>query len=71
MKTYSVNEARNCLDRLLEAAHEGELIVIEGETNRAVKLMPTVVRLGKPLKPGSARGLIKMADDFDESVILV
>ena len=69
MKTYSVQEARNCLDDLLDAAHQGEEIVIKGEPDRAVKLLPTGAGFGKPLRAGSAKGLIKMAEDFDAPLI--
>ncbi len=69
MKTYSIEEAQKCLQELLAAAHLGEVIVIEGEANRAVKLLPTKGGLDKPLKAGSAKGLIKMAEDFDAPLI--
>ena len=69
MKTYRIEEAQTCLQELLEAAHLGEDIVIEGEAGRAVKLLPTKVSQDKPLKAGSAKGLIKMAEDFDAPLI--
>ena len=47
----------------------GEVVVIEGEASLAVKLLPTEVGSEKPLKAGSAKGLIKMAEDFDAPLL--
>ena len=69
MKIYGIEEAQNCLQKLLEAAHLGEVIVIEGEASLAVKLLPTEVGSEKPLKAGSAKGLIKIAEDFDAPLV--
>ena len=69
MKTYTIEEAKKCLPELLEAAHLGEVILIEDKANRAVKLLPTELGAEKPLKAGSAKGLIKMAEDFDAPLV--
>ncbi len=65
MKTYSVEEAQNCLSELLAAAHLGDDILIHGNQGRAMKLLPTIIAQDKPLQAGSAKGLIRMAEDFD------
>ena len=69
MKTYTIEEAKNCLSELLEAAHLGEAILIVDKANRAVKLLPAELGAGKPLKAGSAKGLIKIAEGFDAPLV--
>ena len=69
MKTYSIEEAQSRLHELLESAHLGEEILIAGESGRAMKLLPASVDGEKPLKAGSAKGLIKMAEDFDAPLV--
>ena len=71
MKIYSVEDAQNCLHELLAAAHMGDDILIQGKEGRAAKLLPTTIEQEKPLKAGSARGLIKMAEDFDAPLVEV
>ncbi len=65
MKIYDIQTARECLKDLIEAANLGEEILIQLDSNRAVKLLPIPVPQGRLLRAGSAEGLIKMAEDFD------
>ncbi len=66
MATYTIKNAEGSLSQLVSHAHQGKTVVIKAENGRAVKLVPTPTKLTKPRKPGSARGKIWMADDFDE-----
>lgn len=66
MEIYTTKAAQGSLKQLLSDARKGKTVVIRAENGRAVKLVPTPAKLTKPRKPGSARGKIWMADDFDE-----
>lgn len=60
----NVKDAQNNLPELIDAALHGEPVLIAVEENKSVKL---VVLSSNPVrKPGSAKGLIWMADDFDD-----
>jgi len=67
MQQVTVDEAAIQLPNLIDAALRGEEVLIINEAQQTVKL--TVVepppKLRHPRQFGSARGLIKMADDFD------
>ena len=64
MQRYSLREAQDHLKQLIDDAQQGETVLILDEDDRAVKLVP-VQTLAKPLKPGSARGQIRMYASFD------
>jgi antitoxin (DNA-binding transcriptional repressor) of toxin-antitoxin stability system len=64
MQRVNLREAQTALEQLLDAAMRGETVFIIDDGDRAVQLVPVVVAK-KPRKPGSARGLITVADDFD------
>jgi prevent-host-death family protein len=60
-----LEEAKAQIASLLQAALDGEEIVITENERPVVKLMP--VSAAKPRRrSGSAKGLISMSDDFDE-----
>ena len=65
MVQYTLRDAQSILKKLISDAQNGQTIVILDDNNQAVRLVPldTII---KPRKAGSAKGLIKMADDFDE-----
>lgn len=65
MQTVDVNHATTCLGELVNAAVQGETIVIRNEQQQAVRLVPVAT---PPARPhfGSARGLFEMRDDFDD-----
>jgi antitoxin (DNA-binding transcriptional repressor) of toxin-antitoxin stability system len=63
MEAYSLQDARDHLQQLIDDARRGKTILILDEHARAVQLVP--VNLAKARRAGSARGQIKMADDFD------
>jgi antitoxin (DNA-binding transcriptional repressor) of toxin-antitoxin stability system len=64
MEQYSLQDAQDHLDKLLNDAQHGKTVLILDENDRAVQLVP-VVGIAKSRKAGSARGQIKMASDFD------
>lgn len=63
-KTVNVHEAKTHLSRLLEEVRQGEEVVIA----KAGKPVARLIAIEEPRKrrePGSARGQIWMAEDFD------
>lgn len=63
-KMVNIHEAKTFFSRLIERVSRGEEIVIAKAGRpvaRLVPVKPDVVRR----RPGSARGLVKVADDFD------
>jgi antitoxin (DNA-binding transcriptional repressor) of toxin-antitoxin stability system len=64
MERYSVREAQDYLPKLMVDARHGKTILIMDENDQVVQLVP-VSAPPKSRKAGSARGLIKIAPDFD------
>lgn len=50
--------------KLIDAALRGDSVFIEREDHSVVQLVP-LKQNPRPRKAGSARGMIKMTDDFD------
>ena len=65
MQQVKLDEASTQLPTLIDAAMRGEVVLITTEVERTVQLVP-VERNKRPRRPGSAKGLIEIADDFDE-----
>lgn len=66
MEQYTVQEAQTRLRELMTAALQGETVLISGENGEMVRLAPVhPFSPGKRRQAGSARGLIRIADDFD------
>lgn len=63
MKPINITEATQKLPELIDAALQGEEILITKD-NSVVKLIPATPV--KSRKPGSAKGMVWMSDDFDE-----
>lgn len=64
MQQVSLNEAQERLLTLVNAAIEGETVLIVCDDQQTVQLVP--VAPGKRMrKAGSAKGLIAIAEDFD------
>lgn len=61
----TLDEAQAQLDELIDAAMSGATILITKDGDRTVHLVPVPERVGRP-RFGSGRGLMIMADDFDE-----
>jgi len=64
--TVNVHEAKTHLSRLLEAVEAGEDVVIARAGKPIARLVPAGVRT-EPRTPGSWRGRVVIADDFDET----
>jgi prevent-host-death family protein len=65
MQQITVNEASQHLSDLIEAALGGDEIIIMKDNQPVVKLIP-VLPIKHRRQFGSAKGMIKMSDDFDE-----
>ena len=65
MQQINLAEASKNLPELIEAAINGEEIVITKDNHSIVKLTPVSPVKRRPLF-GSAKGLITISDDFDE-----
>ena len=65
MQQISVEEAKTTLPDLIDAAISGEEVVIAKDGQHIVRLVPVSTSRAVP-QFGSAKGLITMADDFDE-----
>lgn len=61
----NVYEAKTQLSRLIERAMAGEDVVIARAGKPMVRLVPVAAQPARRT-PGSARGQIRMAPDFDE-----
>ena len=65
MHQVNVEDAKSNLPDLIDAAVNGEEIIIAKDDQHIVKLVP--VSRARPCPQfGSAKGLISMSDDFDE-----
>jgi antitoxin (DNA-binding transcriptional repressor) of toxin-antitoxin stability system len=61
----SATEAATKLKELMEAAINGEEVILLNGDRPAIKLTP-IGKIRPDRKPGSAKGLIWVSDDFDE-----
>lgn len=64
MQRIHVRDAQTELSRLVDAAVRGETVLIVGDDEHAVRLVPITPGKGAR-QAGSARGLIHMTADFD------
>jgi prevent-host-death family protein len=62
---FSYAEAKRRLRDLIDAAMRGETVLITHGDQKTVQLVPVAEAKPRP-QFGSAKGLIQMADDFDE-----
>lgn len=65
MPEFSVEEAQHRLGELFQMVSEGEEVFILGENGAVFQVLQVRGKKGVP-KFGSARGMIEMADDFEE-----
>ena len=65
MKNYSMESAVANFDELMNDAQAGLTVYIIGSDGREYELILKRMPVYKPRKPGSARGKIKMSDDFE------
>ena len=66
MKTFTVAEAKQNLDKVLEHAKEGGTVILIGEDGQAYELVATIYAKKGQRKPGSAKGKITVSDEFYE-----
>ncbi|MYE26465.1 MAG: type II toxin-antitoxin system prevent-host-death family antitoxin [Chloroflexi bacterium] len=66
MKTFTVEEAKQNLDEVLEHANQGGTVILIGENDQAYKLVSTRIPKKGPRKAGSAKGQIIITDEFYE-----
>lgn len=64
--TVNVHEAKTHLSRLLEAVERGEEVVIARAGKPVARLVPAVPSRFKR-QPGTWRGRIEIAEDFDDT----
>lgn len=65
MQHMNIEEAKDHLPDLIDAAVKGEEIVITKDDQHRVKLVPIHQTKPRP-QFGSGKGLITISDDFDE-----
>jgi prevent-host-death family protein len=64
LTTINVHAAKTQFSRLLERVAQGEEVVIAKAGKPVARLVP-VERPASPRRPGSARGLGRVGEDFD------
>jgi antitoxin (DNA-binding transcriptional repressor) of toxin-antitoxin stability system len=65
MYQVDLKEAETELAKLIEAAAGGEKVVITRSDGTSFTIVP-IIAAGATPKFGSAKGLVKISDDFDE-----
>ncbi len=65
MHQINLKEAETQLVKLIEEAAGGEEVIITRSDGTAFKIVP-IGAVGAIPKFGSAKGLVRMSDDFDE-----
>lgn len=65
MYEIELEKAKGQLERVIQTALDGEEVVITQNQEAVLKLVP-VLRSNGRRRAGSAKGLISMAEDFDE-----
>lgn len=63
-KTVNVHEAKTHLSRLLQQVRGGEEVII-AKAGKPVARLVAVTEKHKRRRPGSAKGTLSYADDFD------
>ena len=64
MEHYTIHDAQQHLQQLIDDAQHGKTVLILDDNNRAVQLIP-INASTMPRKAGSARGQVKISPDFD------
>ena len=64
MATFNVADAKSRFSELLQKAMVGEEVIIARDNKPIVRLVPLVTP-GTTRRPGSAKGQVWMAPDFD------
>lgn len=66
MAQFNIAEAKAHFSELVQKALVGEEVIIARDNRPLLRLVP-LARSRQPRQPGSARGRIWMAPDFDET----
>jgi antitoxin (DNA-binding transcriptional repressor) of toxin-antitoxin stability system len=64
MQQFKIQDAQSRLEDLIDSALEGKEVLIVKEDTKAIQLVP-VEPLTRHAHFGSAKGLVKLSDDFD------
>ena len=64
MTKFNIAEAKAHFSELVQKAMLGEEVVISKDNTPVAKLIPFAPS-GRPRKPGSAKGRVRMAPDFE------
>jgi len=65
MEQYNIHEAKTNLSKLLQKVENGQEVIIS-KSGKPVAVLKKYQALQKPRKPGQLKGMITIADDFDE-----
>ena len=65
MQTINIHDAKTQFSKLIEAVSRGEEIIIAKAGKPAARLVPIQAKKPFVRKPGSLKGKIKIAEDFD------
>ena len=63
----NIHEAKTHLSRLLNRVAAGDEIIIAKAGKPMARLVP-YLPIGEPRQPGSAKGKIRVSDDFNEAL---
>ncbi len=66
MKKFTVEEAKQNLDEVLEHANQGGTVILIGDDEKAYELVATIYAKPGPRKAGRLKGKIKITDEFYE-----
>ncbi|MDZ4263213.1 MAG: type II toxin-antitoxin system Phd/YefM family antitoxin [Pseudomonadota bacterium] len=64
MQTVNIHDAKTQFSKLIEAVSQGERVII-AKAGKPVAELIAIESAPPPRKPGSLKGKIKIADDFD------
>lgn len=64
MKTINIHEAKTNLSQIIERVARGETVII-GKAGKPMAVLSPYSSTEKPREPGSMKGKIQIADDFD------
>lgn len=67
MIIVNVHQAKTNFSKLLEAATQGEEVIIAKAGKPTVKLVP-IVKVKSKRKPGALKGKIEIAEDFNSAM---
>lgn len=70
MKTINIHEAKTHLSQIIERVVRGESVII-GKAGKPMAVLSPYVSTEGPREPGSMKGKIRIADDFDSDDELI